>query len=88
MVDAPLASAMSLTKHRSILILSNAIRVRRRAGDAAPDQAILARGGEGARQKAEQLECRRKAAIAKVLPRDWTAYVIRCLADDEQKPAQ
>jgi hypothetical protein len=22
-----------------------------------------------------------------VLPRDWTAFVIRCLADDEQKPA-
>ena len=38
-------------------------------------------------KKAEQLECRRKAHIAKVLPRDWTAYVIRCLADDEQKPA-
>ena len=38
-------------------------------------------------KKAEQLECRRKAHVAKVLPRDWTAYVIRCLADDEQKPA-
>jgi hypothetical protein len=38
-------------------------------------------------KKAEQLECRRKAHIAKVLPRDWTAYVIRCLADDDQKPA-
>jgi len=32
--------------------------------------------------KAEQLECRRKADIAKVLPRDWTAFVIRCLAED------
>jgi len=39
-------------------------------------------------KKAEQLECRRKAAVARVLPRDWTAYVIRCLADDDQKPAQ
>ena len=38
-------------------------------------------------KKAEQLECRRKAHIAKVLPRDWTAFVIRCLADDDQKPA-
>ena len=38
-------------------------------------------------RKAERLECRRKAHIAKVLPRDWTAYVIRCLADDDQKPA-
>ena len=25
--------------------------------------------------------------FAQVLPRDWTAYVIRCLADDDQKPA-
>lgn len=39
-------------------------------------------------RKAEQLECRRKASVAKILPRDRTAYVIRCLADDEQKPAQ
>lgn len=38
-------------------------------------------------KKAEQLECRRKAHVAKVLPRDWTAYVIHCLADDEQKPS-
>ena len=38
-------------------------------------------------KKAEQLECRRKAHLAKVLPRDWTAFVIRCLADDDQKPA-
>jgi hypothetical protein len=38
-------------------------------------------------KKAEQLECRRKAHVARVLPRDWTAFVIRCLADDEQKPA-
>ena len=39
-------------------------------------------------KKAEQLECRRKAYVAKILPRDWTAYVIRCLADDEPKAAQ
>ena len=38
-------------------------------------------------KKAEQLECRRKAHVARVLPRDWTAFVIRCLADDDQKPA-
>jgi hypothetical protein len=38
-------------------------------------------------KKAEQLECRRKAHVAKILPRDWTAFVIRCLADDDQKPA-
>ena len=38
-------------------------------------------------KKAEQLECRRKAYVAKILPRDWTAYVIRCLANDDQKPA-
>jgi hypothetical protein len=37
-------------------------------------------------RQVEQLECRRKADIAKVLPRDWTAFVIRCLADDGQKP--
>jgi hypothetical protein len=35
----------------------------------------------------EQLECRRKADVAKVLPRDWTAFVIRCLAEEDgQKP--
>jgi hypothetical protein len=39
-------------------------------------------------KKAEQLECRRKAYVAKILPRDWTAYVIRCLADDDQKAAR
>jgi hypothetical protein len=32
-----------------------------------------------------QLECRNKANVAKVLPRDLTAYIIRCLAE-EQKP--
>jgi hypothetical protein len=39
-------------------------------------------------KKAEQLECRRRAHVAKILPRDWTAYVIRCLTDDEPKAAQ
>jgi hypothetical protein len=40
-----------------------------------------------AKQK-EQLECRRKADVAKVLPRDWTPFIIRCLAEeDSQKPA-
>jgi hypothetical protein len=34
----------------------------------------------------EQLQCRNKANVAKVLPRDLTAYIIRCLAE-EQKPA-
>ena len=32
-----------------------------------------------------QLECRHKADVAKVLPRDRTAYIIGCLA--EEKPA-
>jgi hypothetical protein len=36
-------------------------------------------------RQVEQLECRRKADIAKVLPRDWTAFVIRCLAEDGDK---
>jgi hypothetical protein len=36
----------------------------------------------------ERLECRNKADVAKVLPRDLTAYIIRCLAEDSsQKPA-
>jgi len=39
-------------------------------------------------KRAEQLECRRKAHVARILPRDWTAYVIRCLADDDQKAAR
>jgi hypothetical protein len=32
----------------------------------------------------EQLECRNKADVAKVLPRDMTAYIIRCLTGDSQ----
>jgi hypothetical protein len=35
----------------------------------------------------ERLECRNKADEAKILPRDLTAYIIRCLAEDSQKPA-
>jgi hypothetical protein len=38
-------------------------------------------------RQVEQLECRRKADIAKVLPRDWTTFVIRCLAEDGEKAA-
>src|SRR5665213_63910 len=36
-------------------------------------------------RKIEQFECRLKADIAKVLPRDRTAYIIRCLGEDSQK---
>ena len=32
-----------------------------------------------------QLECRLRAEAAKILPRDRTAYIIKCLADDGQK---
>jgi hypothetical protein len=39
-----------------------------------------------AKQK-EQLECRLKADLAKILPRDRTAYIIGCLEADSQKPA-
>lgn len=34
----------------------------------------------------EQFECRLKADVAKVLPRDRTAYIIGCLEDDNQQP--
>jgi len=34
-----------------------------------------------------QLECRLKAEAAKILPRDRTPYIIRCLAEEGQKPA-
>src|SRR5258708_3714964 len=33
-------------------------------------------------RRTEQLECRHKADVAKVLPRDRTAYIIGCLAED------
>jgi hypothetical protein len=35
----------------------------------------------------EQRECRRKAAAAMVLPRDWAPYIIRCLEPDGEEPA-
>ncbi len=35
-----------------------------------------------------QLECRLGAEAAKILPRDRTAYIIKCLADDGQKPGR
>jgi hypothetical protein len=38
-----------------------------------------------AKQK-EQLECRRKADLAMILPRDRTAYIVGCLEADSQKP--
>jgi hypothetical protein len=42
---------------------------------------------EKSARQTERLECRRKADVAKVLPRDWSAFVIRCLAEeDSQKP--
>jgi hypothetical protein len=34
-----------------------------------------------------QFECRSKADVAKILPRDLTAYIIRCLGRDGQTPA-
>jgi hypothetical protein len=34
-----------------------------------------------------QLECRHRADVAKVLPRDRAAYIIGCLAEDSPKPA-
>jgi hypothetical protein len=37
-------------------------------------------------KRTEQLECRHMADVAKVLPRDRTAYIIGCLAEDSQKP--
>jgi hypothetical protein len=37
-------------------------------------------------KRREQLECRRKANAAKILPRDQTAYIIGCLEADSQKP--
>jgi hypothetical protein len=36
-------------------------------------------------QQKEQLECRHKADLAKILPRDRTAYLIGCLEADSQK---
>jgi hypothetical protein len=36
-------------------------------------------------KRVEQLECRNKADLAKVLRRDATAFIIRCLAEEGQK---
>jgi hypothetical protein len=46
-------------------------------------------------RRTEQIECRSKASVDRILPRDLTAYIIRCLAQynpedtsqDAQKPA-
>ena len=38
-------------------------------------------------KQVEQIECRQKADDAKVLPRDRTAYMIGCLAQDSPAPA-
>ncbi len=36
----------------------------------------------------EQRECRHKADVARILPRDWTGYILRCLGEDgERAPA-
>jgi hypothetical protein len=40
---------------------------------------------EKSAKQIEQLECRRKADVARVLPRDWTAFVIRCLAEEDRQ---
>jgi hypothetical protein len=43
---------------------------------------------EGRRAKEnEQLECRHRAVAARVLPRDRTAFMLRCLEQDSPKPA-
>jgi hypothetical protein len=36
-------------------------------------------------RQTEQFECRQKAGIAKVLPRDWTPYILQCLAESGEK---
>jgi hypothetical protein len=38
-------------------------------------------------KQVEQLECRYKADVANVLPRDRTAYILQCLAQDSEKAA-
>jgi hypothetical protein len=37
-------------------------------------------------KQVEQLECRHKAELAKILPGDRTAYIIGCLEAGSQKP--
>ena len=60
-----------------------AVRIRRRAGDGAKDPAGRSERGRARSptSEAEQLECRRKAHVEGVLPRDRTDYIIRCLAE-------
>jgi hypothetical protein len=36
-------------------------------------------------RQSEQFECRQKAGIAKILPRDWTPYILQCLAENGEK---
>jgi hypothetical protein len=38
-------------------------------------------------RQTEQIKCRNQADAAKVLPRDLTTYIIRCLAENRRKPA-
>ena len=49
-------------------------------------QSTLPTDRQRARQIA-QLECRLKARAAQILPRDTPAFVIRCLGEDDGKPA-
>ena len=49
-------------------------------------QYTLAAEKRRARQT-EQFECRQKADAAKITPRDWTPYIIRCLAENGEKLA-
>ena len=35
-------------------------------------------------RRIEQSECRHKADVARILPRDWTAYILRCLGEDSE----
>jgi hypothetical protein len=54
-----------------------------------PDAVALEYREAAEKRRAEQigqLECRHKADAAKVLPRDRTAYIIRCLAEFTDKP--
>jgi hypothetical protein len=37
-------------------------------------------------RQSEQRECRHKADVARILPRDWTPYILRCLGEDSDAP--
>jgi hypothetical protein len=39
------------------------------------------------RRPSEQLECRRKADVARVLPRDRTPFILGCIAENSDNPA-